>query len=415
MSKDETTLDISFTNLLLVMVAAVAAPLLLGALPRLRLPIVVLEILLGILIGPSGLHLAVVDSTVAALSLLGLTFLLFLAGAEIAFDTLGQLIGPALLGFVISLALALALSFGLQALGVITTPLLIAITLASTALGIVVGILNQVDKTHSTFGQLVIAGSSVADFGTVVLLALFFSRESSGVGAQIIIVGGMALFAVVLVWTIRRAERWHPLQTVQQRIEGGSSEIRVRWALLLLVGFAALAERLGIEVILGAFLAGATLSLVDHASGTAHEAFRHKLNAIGYGVFIPIFMVTSGMRFDIASLIAHPDSLVLIPLLLGGLLIVRGIPAVLYWRLIGWRGVLAAGLLQSTSLSFIVAAVQIGITLGLLSQSVGAALVAVGLLSVLIFPFGALALLSQPVEQKAIPLSSSISNAEFQE
>ena len=143
----------SFINLLLVMAAAVAAPLLLGIAPRLRLPTIVLEILLGIVIGPAGLQLALVDLTVAALSLLGLAFLLFLSGAELAFDKLGRLIGPATLSFAFSMILALIISYGLQALGLVTAPLLLALTLSATSLGIVVGILKQEAKTQTTFGQ----------------------------------------------------------------------------------------------------------------------------------------------------------------------------------------------------------------------------------------------------------------------
>ncbi len=391
--------NILFINLLMVVAAAVAAPLLLGIVPRLRLPVAVLEILLGILIGPAGLRLAVVDSTVAALALIGLAFLLFLAGAEIAFDTLGRLIRPAALGFLLSFGLALLISYGLQALGIIESPLLLAITLAATALGIVVGILNQANETQTTFGQLVIAGASIADFGTVILLTLFFSRTSAGVGVQILLVGGLALLALVVVLTVQRAEHSKRLRTVQQRLEGNSAEIRIRSALLLLVGFAALAERLGVEVILGAFLAGAILGLVDREDGVAHRVFRQKLNAIGYGVFIPIFLVTTGMRFDIGDLFANTSNLMLIPLLLGVLLLVRGLPALLYWSILGGKSALSAGLFQATSLPFIVATVQIGVELHLISRSFGAALVAVGLLSVVLFPLGALALLPSRGEQ----------------
>ena len=210
----------------------------------------------------------------------------------------------------------------------------------------------------------------MADFGTVVLLALFFSHASAGFGIQIFLISGLVLLAVVVVQAVRRAEHSSRLQIVQRQLESTSSEIRVRWALLLLVGFAALAERLGIEVILGAFLAGTTLGLVDRESDATHQIFRQKLNAIGYGVFIPIFMVSSGMRFDIGSLVTNSNSLILIPLLLGTPLLVRGLPALLYRSLIGWRGALAAGFLQSTSLSFIVAAVQIGTELNLINYVV---------------------------------------------
>lgn len=405
------TMDgVSFGNLLLVVAAAVVTPLLLGLTPRLRLPAVVLEILAGIVIGPSGLGLAEVDPTVAALSLLGLAFLLFLAGAEIRFDALGPLIWPASLGFLLSLGLGLLAGYGFQALGVIDSPLLLALTLAATALGIVVGVLNQTGQVQTTLGQLVIAGSSVADFGTIILLSLFFSRESAGAGVQLLLVAGLGILGAMVVLTARRAGHWEPVQLVLTRLSGAGAEIRIRLALLLLVGFAALAEWLGLEAILGAFLAGGILAMIDRDGGATHESFRQKLDAVGYGVFIPIFLVTSGMRVDLVALVEDARSLTLIPLLLGALLLVRGLPALLYWRLIGGRNVVAAGLLQATSLAFIVAAVQIGMELELLERSVGAALVAVALLSVLLFPLGALALLSQDGERRQARLDEGTSD-----
>lgn len=397
--------SISFLNVLVVVTAAVVAPLLLGFVPRLHLPAVVLEIVAGIIIGPSVLHVASVDSTVATLALLGLAFLLFLAGAEIEFDKIGPLIRPATLGFAVSLVLALIVSYGLQALGLVATPLFLAIVLAATALGIVVGVLTGSGQIHSTFGQLVIAGSSVSYAGTIILLAVFFSRKATGPGAQLLLVGELALLALVVVLTVRQAERWSLLSKVFQRLNSGNAQLSIRVALLLVVSFAALAERLGLEVILGAFSAGAILSLVDQDRGANHQAFREKLNAIGYGVFVPIFFVTSGLRLDIRGLLADPASLTLVPVLLAALLLVRGIPAILYRKLLGIRGAISAGLLQATSLSFIVAAVQIGLDLQLISRPFGAALVLVGLLSVLIFPFCALAIFPKAIG-KADTISS---------
>lgn len=383
----------SYANLLLVVAAALVAPLLLGCVPGLRLPVAVVEILIGIVIGPSGLRLATIDSTVAVLALLGFAFLLFLAGAEIAFETLGRLIVPAILSFAISLGLAMLVGYGFQALGLISTPLFIAIALAATALGIVVSVLAGVSQTHTTFGQLVIAGASVADFGTVILLTLFFSRQESGTGVQLLLVGELALLAVVVMLAVRQAELWERLRTFFAGLDTGTAQVRIRAALLLLVGFAALAERLGLEVILGAFLAGAILTLVDREGSIGHEAFRQKLSGIGYGVFIPIFFVASGMRFSVGALLGDRASLLLVPLLLAALLLVRGLPALLYRSLLGGRRAIAAGLLQATSLPFILAAVQIGTDQHLIGQAVGAALIFAGLLSVLLFPLAAVALL----------------------
>jgi hypothetical protein len=174
------------------------------------------------------------------------------------------------------------------------------------------------------------------------------------------------------------------------RLQDTTAQIRVRGAIVLLIGFAAAAQKLGLEVILGTFAAGAILSLADPDRAMTHPGFRRKLEAIGFGVFIPIFFVTSGVRFDLGAL---AGSLTMLPLFLAALLVVRGIPALLYLRLLDRRESLVAGLLQATSLPFLVAATAIGRELGLIGAGEAAALVGAGLLSVLLFPAAGLALL----------------------
>jgi Kef-type K+ transport system membrane component KefB len=169
----------------------------------------------------------------------------------------------------------------------------------------------------------------------------------------------------------------------------------VRIAVLLLIGFVALAGRLGLETILGAFLAGAILNMLDRDTVT-HPNFHLKLEAIGYGFVIPVFFVASGMRFDLQALVDSPSAVARVPLFLLGLLIVRGVPAALYARTIGRRKAVAAGLLQATSLPFLVTATQIGVALGEIKPVNGAALVSAGLLSVIIFPLVAVTLLREP-------------------
>jgi Kef-type K+ transport system membrane component KefB len=163
----------------------------------------------------------------------------------------------------------------------------------------------------------------------------------------------------------------------------------------MFVGFAALAETLGLEVILGAFIAGAIVSLVDRDQAMTHPDFRRKLEAVGFGFFIPAFFVTSGVRFDLDALTSSTSSVVMVPIFLAALLAVRGIPALLYRRLIDGRRAAIAGMLQATSLPFIVAATSIGLELGLIDAAASAALVGAGLLSVLIFPLGGLLLLQR--------------------
>jgi Kef-type K+ transport system membrane component KefB len=292
--------------------------------------------------------------------------------------------------------------YGLGALGLIHAPLLVAIILVATSLGIVIPLLKDAGEISSDFGQLAIAGASIADFGAIILLSLFFSRQGSGIGAQLVLLGGFALLAIVVAIALTRTERSMRLSTVLLRLQDTTAQIRVRGAFVLLVAFAAFAQWLGLEVILGTFIAGAILALVDRDQMMTHGQFRTKLEAVGFGIFIPIFFVTSGIRFDLAALLAHPSTIVLVPVFLVALLVIRGVPALLYRPLVGGRRTIVAGLLQATSLPFIVAASQIGLELGVLTQATAAALIATGLLSVLIFPLGALSLL-----RRAQPLAAS--------
>ena len=323
-----------------------------------------LEIVAGIVIGPSVLGWVKIDEPLQVLSLVGLAFLLFLAGLEIDFVHLrGALLRAAALGFAASFAIALVVGGGLAAIGVVQSALLVAIILTSTSLGVIVPLLKDAGQAEARFGQLVIAAASIADFGSVILLSLFFSREATGIGAQLLLLGGLGLLALVLGFGVAEASRSARLSTEFAALQDTSAQIRVRGAVVLLAVFIWFAQLVGLEVILGAFIAGAVLRLVDRSTMT-HPNFRTKLDALGYGMFIPLFFVTSGVRFDVAALTADPGALATIPLFVVALLAVRGLPALLYTRQIGARMTGVAALLQSTSLPFIVAAAQIGMELG---------------------------------------------------
>jgi Kef-type K+ transport system membrane component KefB len=383
-----------FSDLLVVVVVAFLAPLLLGLFPRVRLPAVVLEILAGIAIGPAGLGWVEVSEPVSVLALIGLAFLLFLAGLEIDLARLrGTVLRLAGGGFVLSFAVALAVGFGLGAAGLVDTPLLIAIILSGTSLGVVIPVLKDAGEADSTFGQLVIAAASIADFATIILLSLFFSREGTGLVAQLILLGSFGLLGIAIFVAVRGAERSMRISDTLVRLQDTTAQIRVRGAFALLIAFVALAEQLGLEVILGAFAAGAVLTLLDRDREMTHPEFRHKLEAVGFGVFIPAFFVTSGLRFDLEALFASSSTLIMIPLFLAALLAVRGIPALLYRRVVGGRRTAVAALLQATSLPFIVASTQIGLALGVIDEASSAALVAAGLVSVIVFPLAALGIL----------------------
>jgi Kef-type K+ transport system membrane component KefB len=387
-------MTVHFTNLLIVVAAAFAAPLVLGLVPALKLPSVVLEIVAGIVLGPSVLGWVQVDQAVEVLATIGLAFLLFLAGLEIEFHKLrGRPLVLASLGYALSFAVALVASLLLDAAGLTQAPLLVAIILTATSLGIVVPVLKDAGEIETGFGQLVVAAASIADFGAIVLLSLFFSREATGTGTKLLLLGSLAVLAVTIALVVAGAERWARLTAVFARLQDTTAQIRVRGAFVLLVGFAAIAEHLGLEVILGAFVAGAVLTIVDRDRAMTHPQFRLKLEAAGYGIFVPVFFVTSGVRFDLDALTSSASTVARVPVFLGALLLARGLPALLYRSTVGMRRTVVAGLLQATSLPFIVAATQIGMQLGKLSQANGAALIGAGILSVILFPLLALGVL----------------------
>ena len=400
--------NVSFSGLLIVTVVAFAAPLLLGLSLARRLPSVVVEIVAGIVIGPSVLGWVKVDLPISILSLVGLAFLLFLSGLEVELDRLkGRIwlfVGG---GFILSFGMALLVGYGFSAAGQVKSPLLVAILLSATSLGVVIPLLKDAGESASDYGQLVIAGATIADFGAIILLSLFFSREATSTGTKLVLLGSFVLLAIAFAFAVLRVERSMRFSPVLLRLQDTTAQIRVRGAFMLLAAFVALAEGFGLEVILGAFLAGVILRLVDRDRMMTHPQFRQKLEAIGFGVFIPIFFVTTGIRFDLAALFASASTILLVPLFLLALLLVRGIPALLYRPLTDTRRTIVAGLLQAISLPFIVAASQIGMELGLLTKATGAALITAGLLSVILFPITALTLLhrrqfhSAPVQEQA--------------
>ena len=383
----------AFDNLLIVVAVTFVAPLTLGFFPSVKLPSVVLEILAGIVIGPSVLGIVHADEAISVISVLGLAFLLFLAGLEIDFQRLrGQVLRVTLIAFVVSFGIALLVALVLKATGLIETPLLIAIILCATSLGVLIPVLKDAGEISSTFGQLIVAAGTIADFGAVILLSIFFSGEG-GVGSTLLLIGGLVVLAVVVFIAVKGADRSSLLRQDLLRLQDTTAQIRVRGAVVLLVGFAAIADSLGLESILGAFIAGAVLSLLDKDEQMTHPEFRRKLEAVGFGIFIPVFFVTSGVNYDLDALTSSASNLLMVPIFLAALVAARGLPALFYRRLLDTKHIAIAGLMQATSLPFIVAAVAIGEDLNLVTAAEGAALIGAGLLSVLLFPLIGLGLL----------------------
>ena len=378
--------DVEFLNLLGILVIAVAAPLLAAVLPRARVPAVVLEIVLGIVVGPHGLDWLRPDLAVQVVALLGLAMLLFLAGLEVDVRAWrGALLWAILAGYGCSLAIGYAAGWALRPLGWMDHPGLLAVTLSATSLGLVVAVLKDAGLLGTLVASVTIAAASLADFAAVVLLSILFSTDMRGTAAKLSL---LALFAVLLgavVLAAAASARNMRIATVVVSLQDGTAAIRVRLAVALMVAFVVLAERVGLESILGAFLAGAAVAALDRDS-SSHPHFRLKLESMGYGFLVPVFFVTSGMRLDVTGLFASPADLLRVPVFVLILLAARGLPALFFRRRLGRSATTATGLLLATSLPFIVTATQIGLLTGRLSETTSTALVCAGLLSVLAFP-----------------------------
>jgi Kef-type K+ transport system membrane component KefB len=396
--------EFSYFDLLLVAGAAVIAPLALDLLSLRRVPPIVAEITAGALIGPSVLGIAEVDEPVRVLSQIGLVFLFFLAGLELDLRRAGGLeLRLVAIAFAGSLTLALGVAHALAGADLVEAPLLIAILLAATAFGIVVAVLKDADETRTRFGQLVIAAASLADLATVVLLSLLFSRNGSGAGSAALLLGLFVVLSAAIALALHGAQLTPRLGTAVMRLQETTAQLGVRTAFVVLIAFVALAEELGLEVVLGAFLSGAILRALDPQNALARSDVAPRLEAIGFGIFIPIFFVASGMQLELGALVESPADIALVPAILVSLLLARAVPALLYRPTLGGRAAVAAGLLQATSLPFIVAASQIGVELGHITTGTAAGLVAGGALSVLLFPALALRLLDPRARHAAGP------------
>ncbi|WP_433294263.1 cation:proton antiporter [Actinoplanes sp. CA-030573] len=386
----------SLMSAALISLLTLVAPLLVRAL-RVPVPDIVVQILLGIVVGPQVLGWAHADQPVVVLSVIGLAFLLFLAGLELDFEHLrGPTLSVAVRGFLMSMTLAVAVGTVLSAIGLVRSPLLIAVILSATSVGIVIPVLADTGDLTTPLGRLVTASGSLAEVLPVVLLSLLFTEHGAGLGKQTALLLAFCGLAATAVVTVLGIERWPWLTRTLVALQDTTAQIRVRAAVALLLGFAALAVQFGLEAILGAFLAGAAISLLDRDRAMSHRPFRGKLRAVGYGALIPFFFVATGMSLDVRGFVADAGNAVRVPLFLGALLLVRGVPALLYRAILPRaRQVVTAGLLQSVNLSIPVVGGAIGVRLGVIRPDVYVALVVAGLLSVIVFPVAASLLAAQ--------------------
>ncbi len=386
-------MSVQFGGLLALAAAAFAAPLAARAIPRRLVPPVVIEVLVGIAIGPQGLGLVHPTGGVYTLYLLGFGFLLFLAGQEIEVK---RFRGPTFrvtgASFVVSLVLSIPVALILRLIAPSTDVRLMALAMTASSLGVMVPVLRDANEVNTDFGQLAIMAGSVGEFGALLLLTVLFSADPEPTWTQVAYVAALGAAALVGAVGLRRAWRSPWLRQNLLATDQTTSQLRVRGAFVVLLTFAAIAHSFGVDALLGAFVGGVVLNVADSDDRPTQERYHGKLNAIGYGFLVPVFFIATGVQFDVKSLFAGGASLALLPALVVGILIVRAAPAVLYRRQLGARPAAAAGFLQATTLTFPVVVAEVGRSLSLLSSATAAALVGAALLSVLIFPAVALAL-----------------------
>jgi Kef-type K+ transport system membrane component KefB len=384
-------------SLLLILTIAAVAPILSEWVPRIRLPLVVVEIVLGILVGPQALGWAAAGPTIQVLANFGLAFLFFLAGFEIDFPAIrGQPLLWAALGWLASLVVCLGVGFGLQRCGVVDSGLVVGAALATTALGTLMPILRDARELPTRFGAYAVASGAMGEFGPIVLIALVLP---SGEGERDTSLVLMLIFTAIIIAGAYVALKFRPPQIILllQKKMHTSAQLPVRLAILVLASLVILARNFGLDAILGALAAGVVVALAS--PGEHGEALRHKLEAIGFGFFVPIFFVTTGLRYDLHALLSSRMALLQLPMFLALFLVVRGLPALLVRRDLDLLSRVALGMLSATQLPLVVAIAEIGLASGRMSQETAASLVGAGMASVLLFPIAALTLRKMAVRR----------------
>jgi len=381
---------ISLTSLMIVVAAAFLVPILMHQFRLKFLPVVVAEIIVGIIIGKSGFNLVAEDAYLELLSNLGLIYLMFLSGLELDFSIINSKAsarqgGPNVLksGLAMSaaaLVLSLLLSFGLQAMGLIRDPYFFTIVIAAVSLGVVVPVLKEKRLTETPLGQAILFVTVVLDFSAMVLLAFYISLRSQNLQSMLQLLL-FFVFAFLIYRVIRRLLHRRTKDKISEAIKSGTVQIGTRAAFALILFLVVLSETLGVEIILGSFLAGVIVSLT-----LPEKAFVHKLETFGYGFLIPIFFVMVGAGLDLGAMLQDPSGWVLLPALLLSFYLSKIIPSLLFRKWYSRRETWGAGMLLSANLSLVVAAVEVAVRFEIIDEGMRGALILVAVLTCFISP-----------------------------
>jgi len=392
---------LTFIPLLLVLVLAFIVPLLLTRFKRLYLPIVVGEILAGILIGPSILGWVQGDETILVLlAEFGFVFLMFLSGMEINFSNLGTVgnpeqaqkqekfhWGPIQLGigsFLLTLILSTFVGVAAFNRGIAQSPWIVALIFSTTSLGVILPVLKELGLSSGRYGQTLLISALIADFVTMLLITVLVAALSHGLTLDILLVS--VLFAAFfLIYRVGNLffNRLSFLRRAMEEVSSATGQIKIRLAFTLMLVFVVLSEIVGTEIILGAFLAGAIIALLRTPED---DELVSQLEGIGFGFFIPIFFIMVGVTFNLGALLSSPENLIIAVGLLIAAFLVKVLPALLYRFVFTWRESLAAGALLSARLSLIIATSAIGLRLGLIGEVLNSQIILVAIITVTISP-----------------------------
>lgn len=371
----------------IVVVAAVAAITVAAVPRRFAPPVVVLELVLGIVIGPEVLGFAERDDFIDFFANLGLGMLFFFAGYEIDFDRIkGKPMTLGALGWLVSVALAYGIGGALAAAGVVVSFLYTGSAMATTAIGTLIPILRDNGELKTRFGTYLLAAGGAAEFGPILLVTLVLSTTNP-LHEAVILLGFVALALGLAIASVRYA--WRGWPALERTLEA-SSQLAVRLTVVLIFGLVLLAGELGLDILLGGFVAGMITRLA--LKGQELAVFESKLTAVGFGFFVPFFFVASGIDFDLAAM-GSAEAVAKLLLFFVLFLVVRGAPAMLLYRgVLAARDRAALAFYSATELPLVVAITTIATDQGHMKSSTAAGLVGAAMLSTLIYPFIAMAL-----------------------
>jgi Kef-type K+ transport system membrane component KefB len=366
-----------------LMLAAVAAPLLSRVPLGFKVPVVVLEVLLGIIIGPHVLRLVELSGVVEAMFTFGMATTLFMAGIELDFDSMkGRPLALALCGWGISLLVGLGAIGLLHIVPGVQAPMMVTLAVCTTALGMLIPILGDIGEGDTPFGRLLFPVGTVGELAPVIAMSLLLSRQYSTWQEFGFL---LAFFAIVAMATVVGIGGWNPRVLAIFRGVGKSTQLPVRVAILVLAGLFVLAEEFGFESIFGAFAAGIIVGQATRISDG--KPLRDKLDALMFGWFYPFFFVGTGIKFDLAALGRDLETALLVPAFVVLFLLVRGIPVVLYRKDLAAEQRLPFALSSAIpSLSIIIVITHIGLKTRTMNAEISAALVGAALVSALLFP-----------------------------